>query len=818
MIETYLDLGMALVAVPKNTKNPGSKGWGEKGCTDLDKLRSGNVGLIHALSGTACLDVDDVAKFTAWWDAQGFNRAALKAMLEAAPMWTSGKPGRFKALFRAPEGMRLIMRGNHGFELRGAGGQDLLPPSSVDGWEYHWLSDLPGDMDDLPMMPAKLIAAAEATSAKEAVAVDMPGVDLMAAVLDKRMEGGRNNYLSEVAYAKARSGIEGDELFAEVMAVNEDKCEPPLEESEVRAICAGKKSVEPDETAQAAKDYARFVPTPYYRLHGSKIEAQATGDQDDNSGWTEVVPYGLFVTGVVRVPGVQEKRFIEITVVNGKESKHYVTMMQLCRDTEITLNDIGISYMGKRAGSIKAYLLASKAKLEQEQKVIDSYAQFGWQDDGSFLIGDRLYTKGEAPKRVHLEMHASGIARFMPLIGSIPAWVEAAQPLFEPANIRQGFAFVASLSSVLMKLSGERGGILSLVGHSGQGKSTVQSAITSVFGTQESAFSKAQDTENARVAFLSLMHNLPVQAEELTKLDPQKLSVLAYDVSEGRDKRRSTRSGDLREMRAEWHTILTSSSNTSIVEKLMSIGAAPEAYRVLEMRVMLPPGAKLQNGDAMKRALMLNAGAAGHALAQFLVDHRDQLEKRIEMLKAALVERTQATTDERIRINIVACAGVMAAVMNAALKTQVDPKAIIDFGVKLIEAHRETRIAFSSEAVDVLNDFINENMNRCIQSNISGNVVEIVKAIPPYTLRYEARNKALWVAMGPLRRYVLGRRVDWSDFQQELTNLGIMKKSARIMLTRGAIGLPPQAATQAIHIDAKALELEFEADTVDEAA
>ncbi|OYV83383.1 MAG: hypothetical protein B7X04_04440, partial [Parcubacteria group bacterium 21-54-25] len=529
-------------------------------------------------------------------------------------------------------------------------------------------------------------------------------------------EGGRNDYLSRVAYAKIKAGVEGDELLAEVMEVNEAKCVPPLDEDEVRAILRGKEraAIEPAPEVEIWKAYEPYIPEGY-RLHAGTLEQRVKDEESGEAGWTPLLPYPVAVTNVIRVPGVQEQRYVEVTVINPHEAKHPLTMAQLSREFEQALNNIGVSVTGKRAQQIKYFLIASKEKLERERKVMDSYKQFGWQTDGSFLIGNRLYRRGEDPKIVHLESHAASLARYMPLQGDWNVWTQAVQPLM--GNEKQAFAFVMSLSAVLMHLTGERGGVFSLVGPSGQGKSTVQAAVASVFGNVEAAFSKAQDTENARIAFLSVMHNLPVQAEELTKLAPEKLAVLAYDVSEGRDKRRLDKSGGMREMAPEWHTILTSSSNTPIIEKLLDMGATPEAFRVLEMRMVLPPGARLQEGDAMKRQLLHNAGAAGHVIAQYLVDHVEQIERAVLRVKEELQVAISATTDERIRVNMVAAATVMGAVLRKALGLNVSAQTVLDYGRKLILLERDHKKSFDSDSVDVLSAFINENAAHCIQVN-----------------------------------------------------------------------------------------------------
>ena len=806
MIEDYLRMGMALVAIPALKKGPRTQGWQEIACTDQDELQRGNVGINHALSGTCCLDVDNEERFLAWWTAQGFSEAAITTIRSNAPTWSSGRPGRWKVMFRAPQGLRTMPRHAQGFELRAAGGQDVLPPSRVmleDGseWNYTWLTPMV-PVADLPMLPARLLERVQATPAAQPVAPST----LAASVLGGHGEGGRNTYMSKCVYAMIMSGAKGDDLVHEAIAFNQKHCFPPLDEDEVREIVRKKEraGLEPSPVVQQTEGLNEFMPAGY-RVRGGKLEVCTS--EGETESWLPILDYTVAVTNVVRLQGVQEQRYIEVTVINGPERKHLLTMQQMTKECEAALNNIGVSCTGKKLAMLKNFLIASKEKLEKDQRVMESYKQFGWQADGSFLIGNRIYRRGDAPHYVHLESHAANLARYMPLQGSWQAWTNAVQPLMH--NELQRFAFVMSLSAVLMHLTGERGGLFSIVGPSGQGKSTVQAAVASVFGNVESAFSKAQDTENARIAFLSVMHNLPVQAEELTKLSAEKLAVLAYDVSEGRDKRRLDRSGGMKEMAPEWHTILTSSSNAPILEKLLDVGSVAEAYRVLEMRMYLPENTRLQDGDAMKRDALANAGAAGHVLAQYIVDNQEIIAREIEKVKIQAQSDLKANTEERVRINMVASATVMAAILNKALRLEVDAVGVYKYGLGLITVARNHARAYTASIEDVLTHFINEHIDHCIQTNDQNVVMMIVHTKAPYFMRYEKGSKKLFVDIRMLRRYVLTYRMDWSEFRRALMESGIMRGERKVTLTRGATGLPPQGQTACVELDATMIDVEM---------
>jgi putative DNA primase/helicase len=165
----YIDAGFSLVPIPKGQKNPILEGW--------PALRFGlaafpdgcNIGLNHALSGTAALDLDHPGAEIAL-KAAGLD---LGALLADNPYQVQGNPARTpKAIWRVPEGFTLTAHKLNWpppesvnptdrvciFELRAGKAQDVLPPSiHPDGHTYQWVNDPPAALSDLPELPVSLL-------------------------------------------------------------------------------------------------------------------------------------------------------------------------------------------------------------------------------------------------------------------------------------------------------------------------------------------------------------------------------------------------------------------------------------------------------------------------------------------------------------------------------------------------------------------------------------------------------------------------------------------------------------------------------------
>lgn len=236
----YIACGWALCAIAIGSKGPKTKDWQHK---PLAQGAVGNhgLGLIHALSGTCALDLDDLQAAEAWLGVRGIELRDLLAADDAVKV-VSGRPNRAKLLYRLPEGVQpsvtkqIKQAGAMILEFRcasgsGTGCQDVLPPTihPETGVEYQWAGA--GEFTNLPVLPDALLEIWKMATASSAN-VNGPTHNPSGVIV----EGGRNLALFKLAGDLVSAGMAPESVLAALLKENEVKCTPPLPVIEVEAI------------------------------------------------------------------------------------------------------------------------------------------------------------------------------------------------------------------------------------------------------------------------------------------------------------------------------------------------------------------------------------------------------------------------------------------------------------------------------------------------------------------------------------------------------------------------------------------------------
>jgi Bifunctional DNA primase/polymerase, N-terminal/Primase C terminal 2 (PriCT-2)/Family of unknown function (DUF5906) len=189
LFDDYAAHGWFLCAIDRGKKAPTYDDWNTKPIPADAVGGLDGAGLLHALSGTCALDVDNMDAARPWLAERGVDIDALLADDRAVTI-DSGRHGRAKLLYRMKRPLRTFKPKGAGLELRcatatGLSVQDVLPPSVHPDTKkpYEWGGGLLGDWRKPPSVPAVLLALwrsmAEEPSAEPIPPREPPRVDLV---------------------------------------------------------------------------------------------------------------------------------------------------------------------------------------------------------------------------------------------------------------------------------------------------------------------------------------------------------------------------------------------------------------------------------------------------------------------------------------------------------------------------------------------------------------------------------------------------------------------------------------------------------------
>lgn len=323
------------------------------------------------------------------------------------------------------------------------------------------------------------------------------------------------------------------------------------------------------------------------------------------------------------------------------------------------------------------YVRAAVDQFYQAGKLKTQYDQYGWkQNDQSFLFGRTLYAAAgetEIAGSEELQTRNKWLGPGCNAKGdeacSLDAWTQHANSLFAAGCEAQSVALLASFAAPLMRFmaSDEGGAIVSLVTRaSATGKTTALAAIASVWGAREGLSLTNTDTKVSKGLTLGALGNLPIIYDEIETRDPVVIRDFVIDFTNGRDKMRATREGQIRHSAATWQTLMVTASNTSLVDTL-SIGSKADApaYRIIELKLELPDHLKHMFGDKLKNDLIASAGFAGDAYLRYIVQPsvRAWLQPALQQAMEQLWQTTKLENKYRFWIRTLAAIQVAALIV-----------------------------------------------------------------------------------------------------------------------------------------------------------
>ncbi len=479
----------------------------------------------------------------------------------------------------------------------------------------------------------------------------------------------------------------------------------------------------------------------------------------------------------------------------------------------VALFNAGIPVDNEKSKLLLNYIVRCTNELvtvKGEATILTS--RLGWQRDYAYVLGDyRVEADGSITQggiSPAIAQRAEGFGRK----GTLEGWIEGVKVFSKPGNEALAFGFLCGFGSPLIQFSNVEGSTVSLFGPSGRGKTTALYGASSVFGDPVALKIGLNDTANSRVSRIATYNSMCATYDEITMIEEKELTSLLYAQTSGREKDRLRQDSTPIEARS-WRSLLLVSSNDSLVEKL-GIGSRHKAVAVRLLELPVSDAQMTQQEGAQAAALMRqHYGHAGAIFAQYIVKHREDLQRKILETIKIVSQDLGCIGEERFWTSTFSVVMVGAyAAKDLGLLPDFDLERIFGYAKGQFVTMRKSIKDMSGDKVQFLNDFITQTITgRLVVRKENGRFVVLDEPKMGLVQRYEADSKKLFISKTVLKGHLQKAHISIKEFEEELLASGVLIRAGAVKnLTIGWEGKESPSATRCYEFDASHTKLELE--------
>jgi len=540
-------------------------------------------------------------------------------------------------------------------------------------------------------------------------------------------------------------------------------------------------------------------PFPYTRGAAGGIYTKI---KDEESGLEEVqmiYPYDFYAVKRMNDPDRGESVLLRLHLPKDGVKEFIMPLTDVLATDRFrdTIAKHGVAVMATKQKILMAYITRWVEELQSTTEAELARKQFGWLiDDSGFILGDKEITadgvKYSPPTATTIEL--------VPMFrekGDFHVWKDVINAYAREHMEAKAFAFFMGFGNTLLKFTNLKGYLLSLKSQgSGSGKTTVLHTIGSIYGHPEDSFMRVKDTYNQKLQRIGTFQNIPILFDEMTNMDPQQKSNLAYDITEGRAKNRMQSQNNAERLNhTKWATGLITTSNRSLRDDLLSIKAFPEGelMRMMELHIFNdanddPVWARQHFGR-----LHTNYGHAVFPFMQYVVGHLPEVIKFLGDIQVKIEVAAGITSQERYWSAMAAIAitgGIIARNLNLH---DINHKPVMAYIVKHIKESRAQNKQMVSENSDFLSGFIQRKFHEVLVINgkkdhktglETGPIREPRGAL---TARYEPDTKLLYVVAKEYRAECNKSQLNFDESLAMHKKSGAFLGQKRKRMTSGTI-------------------------------
>jgi len=531
-------------------------------------------------------------------------------------------------------------------------------------------------------------------------------------------------------------------------------------------------------------------PHPYFRGKNGGIYIESSSDSEEG---IMIYDYDLYLVDRLKDNVLGECAWFKLHLPHDGVADFIAPLSQLLSKEECRkiLNEKGVIRYGKRLEAVIEYIAKTIDVEQKKRKASHMYKQYGWNAElNKVLIGNREVSAW-GTKYVPVTSDISDITTTLTKKGSYEEWKKGIAVYERPGMELRAFGFFCAFGSLLMPFfeSKEKSAVINLYNpESGQGKTTILQAMTSVFGnpdTNAKLINVWGDTANSITHRLGVMNSLPTAVDEFTNVHPDALHEFLKFVAMGRGKNRLTSNGSTNKERPNdtvFNLICVVSSNTDFksVAFARKAKASGEMARFFQILIEEDTSMSKTEADTYFSRIMDNYGHAGEIYAQWVIAN-------VEMVKKAL-KQTQIEIDTKLNIKGVdrKYSATLAAVFLGAKIARslgihnIDIKNVQQaIANEFLKSRKDTQDR-DFNAIETLGEFLRQNykntlvINSIVDHRSGVSEAPVLKPVNELNVRIEPDTHLIYIPIKTLKVYLKKVNVEYDDFMKGMKYRGAL--------------------------------------------
>lgn len=561
--------------------------------------------------------------------------------------------------------------------------------------------------------------------------------------------------------------------------------EESTEPIEVTALEGGKG----EEVKYSIPDY----PRPFIRGKDGSVTLAAP---EEEGGRQVVYPHPFYIVKRMMDPHEGEVMVTRLHLPHDGVREFSISL----RDASATerFRDVvstqGIALFGTALNQLRTYVLRWAQDLQQQMRAETMKQQFGWTDEGTFILGDREIR----PEGVFYSPPArtiANIAEFFGKAGDIEGWKRIANVFDTPGMENRAFVLFAGFGAPLMKFTQLKGGMINLTSPtSGEGKTTLQELINSIWGHPKQLKLEQNDTFNAKMHRMGVMNTLPVTVDEVTNMPALQASEFLYASTTGRGKNRMEGSTNTERLNTTtWCTIVITSANSSLEDKIRGakMTSEGELMRLMEIPMRRQYVGSKEETDALFGTMEDNYGVVGEVYAQYLVRHQEEVKDLLGQVQRKLDSMAGLSQKERVWSAMAAAALTGGMIAKSLGLHDIDVTRVMKWVRRFLEHYCKT----TTEASEVLGA---SSLGTFLDSHHANTLIinGQTKGRQPTPLfentrelfvRIEPDTELIFITTSRLRSWCAENQVPFNGLLQELRRLGVQVEFTTKRMSSGTV-------------------------------